>query len=105
VVETVPGSRLEIAPGAGPDKRSYRVDFGKLEGTFPEWRPRWDARLAAIELRDAYRAAGLVAADLEGPRYVRLRELERLRRAGEVDDELRFRASRAAAPAMSGPGS
>ncbi|HUP23807.1 MAG TPA: SDR family oxidoreductase [Thermoanaerobaculia bacterium] len=105
VVETVPGSQLTIAPGAGPDKRSYRVDFGKLEGAFPAWQPRWDARLAAQELYDAYRAAGLVQADLEGPRYIRLRQLERLRERGEVDEHLRFRpaTTAAAAPALVGP--
>jgi nucleoside-diphosphate-sugar epimerase len=105
VVETVPGSRLEIAPGAGPDKRSYRVDFRKLEGAFPEWQPRWDARLAAAELYRAYLAAGLTQADLEGPRYIRLRQLERLRASGEVDEHLRFRTAAPApsAPALVGP--
>jgi nucleoside-diphosphate-sugar epimerase len=105
VVETVPGSQLTIAPGAGPDKRSYRVDFGKLEGAFPEWQPRWDARLAAQELYDAYRAAGLEQTDLEGARYIRLRQLERLRERGEVDEHLRFRAATTApaASALVGP--
>ena len=99
VVETVPGARLEIAPGAGPDKRSYRVDFTKLEHGFPEWQPRWDARRAAAELYRAYVAAGLTREDLEGPRYVRLRHLERLRERAEVDEHLRFRAAaRANAP-------
>ena len=30
VAETVPGCRIEFAEGAGPDTRSYRVDFGKI---------------------------------------------------------------------------
>ena len=30
VIETVPGSRLEFAPDAGPDKRNYRVNSDKI---------------------------------------------------------------------------
>ena len=31
VEETVPGCRIEFAPGGGPDKRCYRVDCGKIK--------------------------------------------------------------------------
>ena len=41
---TVPGCDIEFGEGAGPDKRSYRVDFGKYEKTFPDHRLRWDAK-------------------------------------------------------------
>ena len=35
VEKTVPGCRIEFAKDAGPDKRCYRVDFGKFDCTFP----------------------------------------------------------------------
>ena len=35
VAEVVPGCRLEIAPDAGPDKRSYRVSFEKIARVLP----------------------------------------------------------------------
>lgn len=54
VKETVPGCRVEYAKDAGPDKRSYRVDFKKLTKTFPEYKPQWDARKGVQELYQAY---------------------------------------------------
>ena len=39
VAETVPGCRIEYAPDAGPDKRCYRVDFGKIRKVLPGFRP------------------------------------------------------------------
>jgi len=50
VAETIPGTVVEIAPGAGPDKRNYRVDCSKLDRALPEWAPQWDARRGAREL-------------------------------------------------------
>jgi nucleoside-diphosphate-sugar epimerase len=90
VVATVPGAVLEIAPGAGPDRRSYRVDFGKLARTFPDWQPQWDARRSARRMYEAYRRARLERADLEASPYVRLKHLEALRASGRLDERLRW---------------
>ena len=35
VRDAVPGSKVSLADGAGPDLRNYRVDFSKLVETFP----------------------------------------------------------------------
>ena len=72
VAETVPGCRIEYAPGGGPDKRCYRINFDKIRRMLPSFRPQWTARKGAQELYDAYRAAGLRAEDMESGRYVRL---------------------------------
>src|SRR5215208_1225294 len=61
VSETVPGCRITYAEGAGPDKRCYRVDCGKIARVLPDFQPRWDARRGAEELYEAYRRAGLDA--------------------------------------------
>ena len=61
VAETVPGCRIEYAPGGGPDKRCYRVNCDKIRRMLPSFRPQWTARKGAQELYDAYRAAGLRA--------------------------------------------
>jgi hypothetical protein len=89
VRETVPGSRIEYAPGAAPDQRSYRVDFGKLRRAVPEFEARWTVRDGARELYDAYRRHGLRAEDLEGPRYRRVDQIRLLLRCGEIDARLR----------------
>ncbi|MBZ5665692.1 MAG: SDR family oxidoreductase [Acidobacteriia bacterium] len=90
VAETVPGCRVEYAPGGGPDKRCYRVTCDKIRRVLPEFSPQWTARKGAQELYDAYRAAGLTVQDLESGRYVRISQIERLLKAEQLDSSLRW---------------
>ena len=90
VAEVVPGCRIEYAPGGGPDLRCYRVNFDKINRLVPAFSPQWTARKGAVELYDAYRKAGLSAADLEGNRYVRIAEIKRLQQAGRLDSSLHW---------------
>src|SRR5262245_47579507 len=55
VRDTVPGCRIDFAEGAGPDTRSYRVDFGKIYRALPSFAPRWRVRDGARELYEAYK--------------------------------------------------
>jgi nucleoside-diphosphate-sugar epimerase len=93
VQEVVPGSRIEYAKDGGPDPRCYRVDFGKIHRRLPEFKPRWDARRGAEELYAAYRAAGLVIDDCEGPRFKRIDHLKYLMASNRVDATLRWRSA------------
>jgi nucleoside-diphosphate-sugar epimerase len=88
VRDTFTGTEIEYAEGAGPDPRSYRVDFGKLARTLPDARPRWTARDGARELLDAYRRARLTSAGFDT--YTRLSRLRSLLVEGSLDDELRW---------------
>lgn len=96
VAEVVPGAEVEIASGAGPDKRSYCVDFSKLARTLPDFRPQWDARRSAASLLAAYRTAGLARDQIDGPRYSRLATLKKLQADGRIDSRLRWIAEPAA---------
>jgi hypothetical protein len=89
VREAVPGSRVTFAADAGPDLRNYRVDFGKLTGTFPGLKLGWTVRDGIGELAAAYTRYGLTAEDFAGPRFVRLRRIRELAELGLVDDLLR----------------
>jgi len=100
IAETVPGCRVTYAEGAGPDKRCYRVDCGKIERLLPAWQPRWDARTGAVQLVTAYRQAGLTEEQFRGARYVRLSRITELRTTGALDSTLRWTG--AAAPIVSG---
>jgi nucleoside-diphosphate-sugar epimerase len=91
VAEIVPGSRVEYAPGGGPDKRCYRVSCDKIRRVLPAFRPQWTARKGAQELYDAYRAVGLTAEDMERGRYTRIVQIQRLQKGGQLDDSLRWR--------------
>lgn len=91
VKETVPRCRIEYAKGAGPDKRSYRVDFSKLARTIPEYQPQWNARLGAQRLYEAYRKIGLQLEEFEGPRYKRVDHIKKLLSTDRLDITLRWR--------------
>jgi nucleoside-diphosphate-sugar epimerase len=91
VKETVPGCQIEYAADAGPDKRCYRVDAGKIARTLPEFKPQWNARRGAQELLDAYRKVGLKLDDFEGPRYKRIDHIKLLLSQQLIDSTLRWR--------------
>ena len=93
VREVVPGSRIEYAKNGGPDARSYRVDFCKIHRLLPDYKPQWDARRGAEQLYAAYRTAGLLIEDCEGPRFKRIEHLKYLLAADRVDGTLRWRAA------------
>ena len=90
VQEVVEGSVLEQAEDAGSDPRCYRVDCSKLEASLPEYRPRWTVRRGVEQLYEAYVEQGLTAETFLGPRYLRLREIQRLQQAGQLDALMRW---------------
>jgi nucleoside-diphosphate-sugar epimerase len=90
VRDTFPGCVVEYAADAGPDPRSYRVDFGKLARTFPEFRTSWTAEKGAREFLDAFRAVGLTPEDFTGDKYTRLARIKLLAAEGRLRDDLRW---------------
>ncbi len=93
VMETVPGSKVTFAEGAGPDKRCYRVNCEKIHKMIPAFKPRWTAREGAKQLYDAYKKYGLTLADFEGPTYMRIQTVKRLQSEGKLDSDLRWTPS------------
>jgi nucleoside-diphosphate-sugar epimerase len=88
VKDTVPGSRVEFAAGAEPDKRSYRVDFSKIQA-LKTFTPVWTARMGAKQLYDAYKEVGVTLEEFEGPKYRRITYLENQLKSGLLDKSLR----------------
>jgi nucleoside-diphosphate-sugar epimerase len=93
VKETVPGCEIAFAEGAGPDKRNYRADFGKIARVLPAFQPQWDARKGARQLYEAYKDIGLKLEDFEGPRYRRIDQLRNLMREGYLGEDLRWQTA------------
>jgi nucleoside-diphosphate-sugar epimerase len=88
LVEAATGASVTLAPGAGPDTRSYRVDFSKQARLFE---PRWTVRKGIDEILAAYTASQLTLEAFLSPRFQRLPRLQELVDAGELDDTLRRR--------------
>ena len=91
--ETVPNSEVKYAKDAEPDKRSYKVDFGKIASTLTEFKPKWTARSGAKQLYEAYKKFGLALEDFEGPRYRRISHLENHVSNGVLDKTLRRKSA------------
>jgi nucleoside-diphosphate-sugar epimerase len=92
VAQIVPGSRIEYAPGGGPDKRCYRVNCDKIRRALPGFQTQWTARSGAQELYDAYRTNGLTAEDVQSGRYFRINHIKGLLDAGKLDLSLRWKS-------------
>jgi len=89
VASVVPGCRVEIAPDAGPDKRSYRVDFDRIARVLPDFKPSWDVHQGARQLYESFAAAGLTRDDFEGSRYQRTAHIKGLMASGVLGQDLR----------------
>lgn len=89
VKETVPGTEIEYASDAGPDKRCYRVDCGKIQRVLPSFQPAWNARRGAEELYSTYKRIGLKVDDFEGVKYKRIAHIRHLIAEGVIDGKLR----------------
>jgi nucleoside-diphosphate-sugar epimerase len=90
VHDTFPGCTVDYAEDAGPDPRSYRVDFGKLARVLPEFAPKWTAADGARELRRAFEQVGLTHEGFHGDKYTRLARLRLLSAHGDLDSDLRW---------------
>lgn len=93
VEKTVPGCRIEFAKDAGPDKRCYRVDFGKFRTLFPGFRPKWTVETGARQLYESYQETGIRLEEFEGPRFKRIDHIKWLLASGRLDETLRWAGS------------
>jgi nucleoside-diphosphate-sugar epimerase len=94
--DAVEGCAIEVRGDPGADQRTYKADFGKFARTFPEHEWRWDGSAGAADLVRRYRQIGLTRQHVEGPLFVRLRWLARLREEGRLDESLRWTSPEAA---------
>ena len=90
VRKLVPGSQLEYAPDAGPDKRCYRVDFAKIHRVVPEFKPQWTLEEGIEQLCRAFRDYRLELSDFEGPKFVRIKRIQQLINQELLDRQLRW---------------
>ena len=87
VKELIPHAEVRFAEGAGPDPRSYQVNFDLLGELLPHFRMEYDLYTGLEELLDDFLEHGFDAEDYYGRRFVRLRWLQR-RHAELVDQEV-----------------
>jgi nucleoside-diphosphate-sugar epimerase len=90
VAKTVPNSKIEYAPGAGPDPRCYRVNCDKIQRVLPAFKPVWTAAAAAKQVYESIKKYGLTVDDFEGARFARLPHMKKLIAEGIVDERFNY---------------
>lgn len=91
VKEVVPGSSVRYAPGGGPDPRCYRVNCDKIAKLLPEFRPEWTVRKGMEELFSAMKRYGLTQQEFQGPRFQRIKTIQKLQHQNQLDNDLRWK--------------
>ena len=87
----VPHAEIEFAHQQ-KDSRTYRVCFDKISTQLKSFYYPCEKPIDGIkELLDFYEQINLVESDFEGPKYIRLKQLQSLLKAGELDADLRWK--------------
>jgi nucleoside-diphosphate-sugar epimerase len=100
VQSVVPGTTIEYAADAGPDKRCYRVDCSKIKRAIPSFEPRWSAQRGVIELYETYKRIAFSVDDFEGVKFKRISHIQSLIAAGLLDESLRWKTPAASDEAV-----
>jgi nucleoside-diphosphate-sugar epimerase len=91
VLDTVPGSQLQILARPGADQRTYRTDFGKFARTFPEFEFKWSPVTGAQQLSSVFGEHGLTHEIFTDRKFTRLKWLRYLLDSGQLDPDLRWK--------------
>ncbi len=90
IAQTFRGCTVTLGTSDG-DNRSYRVSFEKIKSRLPEFKCRRDARLGARQLCELFERIGMSREMFEYRAYTRLRQLEYLLKAGQLDANFYWR--------------
>jgi nucleoside-diphosphate-sugar epimerase len=91
VQDIVPDCTVSYLEGGGPDPRCYRVNCDKLSQHIPGFRTEWTVKRGAEELYSAFVRNRLTSEMFGG--YVRLKRIQELLAAGQLDETLRASTS------------
>lgn len=100
VASVVPGSEVQIAEGAGPDSRSYRVSFARFRELAPGHQPQVALEEAILDLWNGLRGLEGLTPDYRQSRLTRLFVLRDYLESGLVDRDLEWQEPMAQRPLM-----
>jgi len=90
VEEVVPDSNITLSEEAFNDPRNYRVTCDKIAREIPGFKPQWTVRRGVEELYEAFTRNRLTLEQLEGDRFMRVKHINRLIDAEQLDSDLRW---------------
>lgn len=83
-----PNVKVSVNPNAAPDKRSYRVDFGRFRSLAPGHQPLETLEATIRELVSELRRISFNDVNYRSSKLIRLNVLSHLRQSGEVSKDL-----------------
>ena len=78
---------VTLNPNGGPDTRSYRVSFDKINERLPGFSCSWDAERGVRELKAIFERVDLTRRTFAWRGYTRLKQIEYLLRSKQIDDD------------------
>ena len=94
VAQAIPGVDFSLNKDAPPDRRSYRVDFGKFKKLAPDYQPQVDLQTAIAEIRDGLQSMGFNDKNFRQSKFIRLNTLTYLKAMGLLTDNLEWKCGR-----------
>jgi nucleoside-diphosphate-sugar epimerase len=93
VAKVIPGAEIWVNPNAGPDRRSYRVNFARFRRLAPAHQPQYGLVDTIVELAEGLERMGLKDGRCPRSEFIRLDALSQLRSRGLVNEELTWTAT------------
>jgi nucleoside-diphosphate-sugar epimerase len=87
VASTFPGCEINFAGNAGPDNRSYRVSFDKIQESLPDFSCDWTIERGAYQLRDLFSRIDLSEELFLSRYFTRLKQIQYLLQTEQIDRE------------------
>lgn len=90
VARVLPDVEVSINAGAQPDKRSYRVDFGRFRSLAPNHQPQSSLETTILNLKIGLEAIGFRNSRFRDSSYIRLNVLKQLLSRGWLTENLQW---------------
>jgi nucleoside-diphosphate-sugar epimerase len=85
VASVFPGCEVSFAPDGGPDNRSYRVSFERIQELLPGFSCDWTLERGAQQLRQLFARIDLSEEVFQSRYFTRLKQIKYLLETGQID--------------------
>lgn len=90
VADAIPGTEVFINKDAGPDIRSYKVNFNLYKSLAPDHQPVYDLKTTIAELKDGLEKMNFTDKDFRDSRFIRLKVLASLQEKQALSEALQW---------------
>lgn len=89
VAKIIPNSEVKLKPKANRDKRSYKVDFGKIKNILG-FNPKWTVKKGVKEIYEVMKNASFSEDEFKSTEYHTVDHLKKLINDGKINSNFRF---------------